>query len=868
MKKAEVSEPYCKKAPRIISRSRLRPANDSAKKGILSDCVISVAQLLFSSKGEKILPFGLIMDCFREFLEECFKNDFEMDDEVGEGFVVRGGIMMRIADVEQWKPMKRFYIDVNRSQIYQHAQAYDEIPLDGETSSSRVTVEVSALPGDGRMFHHCDNLPGLANEVESYPCRFCPDRIFLTSFGLERHTEMEHKKHLPEVMEEISRIHNEWRRREAFKAITKKRREALKKTRMLTEVVRRSQSLRSEGRSTNGHYTNALNCHICGLSFEANCEFMMNHFRAHRKNDDLRRRLLANFGPSYVARCTCHQCHLVFVNEKNLMLHKESSHFRKRKYVCKWCGDVCLSVNELNEHKKDIHSVPFGRPEKSSVIGTINNSQKNTSKLIASDDSSAEKGTLSGSDFADASSGNHASILNRNPCIAKCSECGLTTVKPSLLIRHMQRVHNKNCFSAVIEMKGLPNIKVDMDRGKVTWWCCNFSFEDRYRFIHHRKTCHQSVLDYNHLQNCPVNARDQVITMHETNDRGFMNMGQIVDLINPNEIRNDELYVLMAEEGDPGIFFLPLFQFFDEQEGEILLREVRTGESIVEGAQRITLTAKEFMQLKQQAGGNFESGMQIFLVDDMSDTQQPSPNAGVEPGIDFVSNNVDSDVLNSLLTSSARMPPTDKYYSSTHSNESEFSVVNVPDPIEDKILQNDLPLPSESLINVETSSASLSMPTVTFSHGSLMDISLNCHFQVQSNTLNELTAVPTIATPHSPKELHDSVACSPTILCPELDDVSRSAAGTSPSLIVISNKETISPPPNIGYCPMGDSKSSFLVRSNNRSTSVLDSIPTLLDLDRKDALTTVATKTPVETSSLQHLSAATVSDDTISSYIS
>ncbi|EFO26590.1 zinc finger protein [Loa loa] len=823
MERTEVSELYCKKAPRIISRGRLRSANASVKK-------------------EK----------------EYVKNDCEMDDEVGEGFVVRGGVMMRVADVnkEQWKPMKRFYIDVNQSQIYEHAEAHDGISLDDDAISSHVTVEVSALPGDGRMFHMCDNLPGVANEVESYPCRYCPNRIFLTSFGLERHTEMEHKMHLPEVMEEISRIHNEWRRREAFKTITKKRREALKKTRMLTEVVRRSQSLRFEDRSTDRHHTNALSCHICGLDLEANCKFMMNHFRAHRRNDELKRRLLASFGPSYVARCTCHQCHLVFVNEKNLMLHKESSHLRKRKYVCKWCGDMCLSVNELNEHKKDVHGIPCSRPEKSLFISTTSNSQKNAATLdvVAADGSSAEKQTLSGSGLTDISSGNCASLLNHNPCIAKCGECGLTTVKPSLLIRHMQRVHNKNCFSTIIEMKGLPNIRVDMDRGKVTWWCCNFSFEDKYRFIYHRKTCHQLVLEYNHLHNCAVDTRGQAITVHET-DREFMNTGQTAQLINPDETQDDELYVLMAQENL-------------EQGRKTALQEIRAGESIVEGAQQITLTAIEFMQLKQQVGENFDGAMQIFLVDDMNGAQQPSPNSGVEPSADFVANN---DVLNSVLVTNTQMPPTDdKYYSGTHSAESESSVGNVPDPTEDKILQNDLPLPSQNLINVETSSSNLSIPTVTFSRGTLIDNSLKCHFQVQKSILNELTAIPTVAISHSAQQLHDNVAYSPTMLCPELDGVPRSAPGTFPSIIVINNKETISPPSSTGYCSIGGLKitRSFLERPSNRPTSVLNSIPTLLDLDRKDTLTTTAAKTMIDTSSLQHLSTTAVRDDAVSSYIS
>lgn len=185
----------------------------------------------------------------------------------------------------------------------------------------------------------------------------------------------------------------------------------------------------------------------------------------------------------------------------------------------------------------------------------------------------------------------------------------------------------------------------------------------------------------------------------------------------------------------------------------------------------------------------------------------------MEPTDDFVANNVvGNDILNPLLISGTQMPPTDdKYYSNTQASESEFSAVNVPDPTEDKVLQNDLSLPSESVVNVETSSANLALPAVTFGHNSLVDNSQNCHFQVQGNTFNELTAVPTISIPHSAQQLDGNVGCSPTILCPELDSDSRSTSGISPSLIVITNKETISPLPSIGYCSVGDSKTSFLI---------------------------------------------------------
>lgn len=98
------------------------------------------------------------------------KNDNETDDEVGEGFVVRGGVMMRIADLsqEKWKPVKRFYIDVSKSQIYQDARIREASSSDEEPSLSRVTVELSALPGDGRIFHLRNNLPGIVKLWEIF----------------------------------------------------------------------------------------------------------------------------------------------------------------------------------------------------------------------------------------------------------------------------------------------------------------------------------------------------------------------------------------------------------------------------------------------------------------------------------------------------------------------------------------------------------------------------------------------------------------------------------------------------------------------------------------------------------------------------
>jgi hypothetical protein len=69
-------------------------------------------------------------------------------------------------------------------------------------------------------------------------------------------------------------------------------------------------------------------------------------------------------------------------------------------------------------------------------------------------------------------------------CRTKCELCGLTIVRPSLLLRHMFRVHNQRDFSAAVWSQYVPpmGFSVRSDGGEgvmVVWECCGESYVDK-----------------------------------------------------------------------------------------------------------------------------------------------------------------------------------------------------------------------------------------------------------------------------------------------------------------------------------------------------------------------------------------------------
>lgn len=58
--------------------------------------------------------------------EEEYKLQFgeDSEDDLDDDLVVRGGVMLRLPDWEDdhWKPVNRFYVDVDESKVYQDSR--------------------------------------------------------------------------------------------------------------------------------------------------------------------------------------------------------------------------------------------------------------------------------------------------------------------------------------------------------------------------------------------------------------------------------------------------------------------------------------------------------------------------------------------------------------------------------------------------------------------------------------------------------------------------------------------------------------------------------------------------------------------------
>ncbi|WKX93177.1 hypothetical protein Q1695_010877 [Nippostrongylus brasiliensis] len=375
----------------------------------------------------------------------------------------------------------------------------------------RIVIESSTDNTDDYEPYVPNALPGVADEVESYPCPLCPERVFLTSFGLERHSAERHPGHVQQIIDHIETISSEWRRREEELA---RRRDRMYSSRVRQEnIARHAIEQVTNGtlipESVHGHSSDGLadgaegsadpneplkerrykSCNSCGMLIDAESSAAMeSHMRAHKKNDDLKRRLLARYGPEEVNRLMCRDCNMVFCDDNSLLAHNDQMHTRRRKYVCKWCGHVSHTMTELNVHKADVHAMP-PYTMKSDRDRILRKRHMHNRGLIALGANPRQN------EIEDRHGSTHphsSEALFRTTC----EQCGLRLVRPSLLVRHMLRVHSKSSFSCEIETSSSSNYRIAVDCDRITWICCGSEYSTRREFLLHRINNHlEKVVD-------------------------------------------------------------------------------------------------------------------------------------------------------------------------------------------------------------------------------------------------------------------------------------------------------------------------------------------------------------------------------------
>ncbi|KAK0395309.1 hypothetical protein QR680_001219 [Steinernema hermaphroditum] len=606
-------------APRIISRSRKIVAKKRTSKEV--GVVPEVVEEKPSSPGDNDAN-GL-------------KNSFDamLEDELCKGVVVQGGLM-RVASVSP----ESAFIDVQpgTSTTREYPVVSTRYGYRSELLSQFKKYAFNTIASLGERV----KLPGIADDIEAYPCFHCSDRIFLTAYGLENHTRETHPEHITEVMEEIVKITVEWQRRDAI----------VRRTPL--PVIPNNTNLTFEA------------CRICGRLVNVEHPTALdNHLRAHKKNDQLREHMVTVYGEEHVVRLTCLDCHLVFPDDKKLSTHKQQMHLRKRKYICKWCGTMCVSMTDLNMHKAEQHNLPILRTPydspplklRSHFVTSALGQRVSAHRKSQSDQSdTCYERVLQSSDEA--------------PCRTSCHLCGMIMVKPALLIRHMLRVHSRNSFVATIETKGLPPFRAELERGRITWWCCEMAFGDRNALMYHRRIAHPCKLGEEiendpdvHLQTCQMPLTPPELLLEDNTSHGVPSLSSAHSSQEPSperyppseldsttllehfedeemddppsvavqtlppikdikkepqdpsatvEVEQSEPCSVPQTQDEPMYVLVPTDIDISASKEETRTLILDTGEK---GQQQVTLSLEQFEQLRLHAGVNFDN-LQVFFM--------------------------------------------------------------------------------------------------------------------------------------------------------------------------------------------------------------------------------------------------------------
>uniref|UniRef100_A0A0N4Z6X3 C2H2-type domain-containing protein n=1 Tax=Parastrongyloides trichosuri TaxID=131310 RepID=A0A0N4Z6X3_PARTI len=373
------------------------------------------------------------------------------------------------------------------------------------------------------------------SDVESYQCLYCPNAVFLTSAGYLKHGRENHANNLEEIEADAEAVETYWKLTNELNCPSNYK---------IVDGNNGSMEVREEyfDYDEDGNVVSVVEespnfqiCQICGIEVNTNsANAIENHTKAHMLNLELKQRLSANWGETFVENQTCKYCQLVFSDFQKLIDHQKDVHSTGKIYVCKWCGFRTAQFSTLISHKWEAHEIPkSGRNYDYEITGSskmvkrkqLHDSQRNTILLTEVNDSSHDfrasqnqitytmnpplglrfstkltQGTrMPDSTGNNAEGSNDGGRRNNQNSITQavlfktsCPFCKMTMVKPSLLVRHIFRVHNVLSFESSIESKGMPDMELRVENGKVSFFCCGTFFDSRYTFMEHRNTIHST----------------------------------------------------------------------------------------------------------------------------------------------------------------------------------------------------------------------------------------------------------------------------------------------------------------------------------------------------------------------------------------
>ncbi|CAI4228298.1 unnamed protein product [Auanema sp. JU1783] len=530
---------------------------------------------------------------------DLVRNDL-LDELGSEKVVIRDGIVVAV----------------------QQSEKKNNIQVMSGHSNRRVVID-AGLPAQEQGLYTEKPLP---DEVESYPCKYCPNHVFLTTLGLEKHAREFHVEHLQEIMAYMTTIQEEWIRRERERGRQRERAQMakLRQESIAHAAVRNSalriteievgQEVSISDQMEDEHFEA---CRICSLLINANHPTAMeNHLRAHKKNDELRSQLLAEYGSEIVGRLTCHDCHLVFTEDSKLALHIEHTHVRRRRFVCKWCGHLCASMTDLNNHKADVHAMPACQSRQERNMIMRNNAIKARARVRAEQFVERCYGP-----------GNQDAV-----CRTNCEECGLRLLRPSLLIRHMLRVHSKESFSCKIETNGIEPFRIEVDQARIRWVCCNAKYVDKQEFNYHRRTEHLEKMNQTSQQEKQImESSSSVMNELNTNELPIQPgtaayTGQIVhnddgsmQVVLPEGIdTSGDIYVVMLEDNmEIAKNQQNAYEVSGSNSQEPIQIQGEHQMGVDDDTDTVAITEEQYQELREQYGDDLNDLQIVFMNDDM-----------------------------------------------------------------------------------------------------------------------------------------------------------------------------------------------------------------------------------------------------------